>query len=57
MDPTKSAGIFFKDMKAVTGWETLPVGKLCQTVQKAEAGDRYTQHEGMAKKVCAAAGL
>lgn len=54
MDPAKSAKQFFKEMKNVSGWESMPVGKLCQTVQISEYPDRYAVQVPRAKKICKA---
>jgi hypothetical protein len=57
MDPAKSAAQFFKKMKAVSGWKTMAVGKLCQKVQVSAYPDRYAQRVAEATKICSAGGL
>ncbi|KAJ5470764.1 hypothetical protein N7530_008121 [Penicillium desertorum] len=57
MDAAKSAAQFFKGMKAISGWKTMEVGKLCQKVQRSAYPDRYSERVAEAKKICAAGGL
>jgi len=53
MDAAKSAAQFFKKMKAISGWQTMDVGKLCQKVQVSAFPTAYNE-KGLpvAKKVC-----
>ncbi|KAK2612610.1 hypothetical protein QQS21_001382 [Conoideocrella luteorostrata] len=57
MDAGCSAGQFFTEMKRIKGWQKIPVGKLCQKVQRSAYPDRYNKRVGEATKVCAAGGL
>jgi len=45
MDAAKSAAQFFKKMKAISGWQTMDVGKLCQEAQ-VSARSNCLQREG-----------
>ncbi|KAJ5199468.1 hypothetical protein N7491_011327 [Penicillium cf. griseofulvum] len=57
MDAAKSAAQFFKEMKGISGWKSMDVGKLCQKVQRSAYPSRYAERVGDAKKICAAGGL
>ena len=57
MDAAKSAAQFFTEMKRVSGWKDMDVGKLCQKVQRSAYPDRYAEEVGKAGKICAAGGL
>jgi hypothetical protein len=57
MNAAKSAGLFIQGMKAVHGWETMNVGKLCQDVQRSAYPDRYEKNVPAAEKICGAEGL
>jgi hypothetical protein len=58
MDPTRSAAQFFAKMKAIPGWQTMDVGKLCQKVQVSAIPEQYN-NKGLpiATPVCDAGGF
>ncbi|MCJ1449550.1 MAG: hypothetical protein MMC23_010070 [Stictis urceolatum] len=43
MDPAQSAAQFFANMVKISGWQTMDVGTLCQTVQGSAYPDRYNE--------------
>ncbi|KAH8692832.1 hypothetical protein BGW36DRAFT_436578 [Talaromyces proteolyticus] len=55
MDPAGSAAQFFAKMQAVSGWQTMDVGELCQTVQGSAYPDRYNENLSAAEAICSAA--
>ncbi|KAF4457823.1 NLP/P60 protein [Fusarium austroafricanum] len=57
MDAACSADQFYTEMKKVQGWQSMPVGALCQKVQRSTYPDRYTKQSGIAMKVCSAGGF
>lgn len=57
MDAACSAGQFFAEMKKFVGWQTMPVGTLCQKIQRSTYPDRYAKQVGLATNVCKAGGL
>lgn len=57
MDPAQSAAQFFTGMKAVSGWETMNVGDLCQAVQRSAYPDRYEANVPQAETICDAGGF
>lgn len=57
MDPAQSTAQFFTGMKAVGGWQTMDVSTLCQTIQKAQAGNLYGQRVAEARTICQAGGF
>ncbi|OAA40511.1 NLP/P60 protein [Beauveria brongniartii RCEF 3172] len=57
MSAAGSTRLFLADMKGIAGWQTMEVSALCQTVQKAEAGNLYGQRISLAEQVCSAAGF
>lgn len=56
MSPSGSAEQFYDGMKRVKGWETMPVGELCQAVQRSAYPTAYDKHVSQAEKICAADG-
>ncbi|UNI17841.1 hypothetical protein JDV02_004156 [Purpureocillium takamizusanense] len=56
MDAACSAGLFFKGMKAVKGWQTMDVATLCQKVQRSGVPTAYKKHVAAATKICKAGG-
>lgn len=52
-----SAGQFFRNMKAIKGWQTMDIGILCQRVQRSAYPDRYRTNTAKAAKICAAGGM
>ena len=57
MDPARSAAQFFTGMKAISGWQTMNVGDLCQAVQKSAYPDRYEANVPAAESICTAGGI
>ncbi|KAM3528584.1 hypothetical protein MY4038_005819 [Beauveria bassiana] len=57
MSAAGSTRLFLADMKGIAGWQTMEVSALCQAVQKAEAGNLYSQRIPLAEQVCSAAGF
>lgn len=57
MDPAQSASLFFARMKRIEGWETMPIPKLCRTIQGAAHNDRYKARMVAAKRICALSGF
>ncbi|KAM3549707.1 hypothetical protein MY1884_008610 [Beauveria asiatica] len=57
MSAAGSTRLFLADMKGIAGWQTMEVSALCQTVQKAEAGNLYGQRVSLAEQICSAAGF
>ncbi|KAK0547761.1 hypothetical protein OC846_004723 [Tilletia horrida] len=57
MNPQAAATAFLKQMVNVSGWQTMDVGKLCQTVQKSAYPDRYDANVGKASSICSAIGF
>ncbi|KAJ6441252.1 cyanamide hydratase [Purpureocillium lavendulum] len=54
MDAACSAGLFFKGMKAVKGWQKMDVATLCQRVQRSAVPTAYKKYVGAATKICKA---
>ncbi|KJZ77149.1 hypothetical protein HIM_03470 [Hirsutella minnesotensis 3608] len=57
MDAACSAGQFFKEMKAISGWQTMDVPTLCQKVQRSAFPARYREYLASATAICQAAGF
>jgi hypothetical protein len=56
MEAGCSASEFYKGMQAISGWQTMAVGALCQAVQKSAYPDAYNKNVAQAEKICAAEG-
>lgn len=56
MDPAKSAGQFFDKMVAISGWEDMDVGELCQEIQGSALPEKYPERLEEAKGICKAGG-
>lgn len=57
MDPYRSAGMFYKALKAVGGWETMEPGAAAQAVQRSAFPGKYSQQMGAAEALLARTGL
>ncbi|KAF9948822.1 hypothetical protein BGZ65_007792, partial [Modicella reniformis] len=55
MDPTSSAGLFYKALKRVKDWASISIGKAAQKVQGSRYPDRYARREKQAVAICAKA--
>ncbi|KJZ75204.1 hypothetical protein HIM_05398 [Hirsutella minnesotensis 3608] len=47
-----SAALFFRDIKAVKGWEKMDVTKLLESTNKAGTPAAFKKFEGQAAKIC-----
>jgi hypothetical protein len=56
MDPARSAGLFYRALLAVPGWQSLPVTVAAQTVQRSRYPDAYARWEAPAVAILGAAG-
>ncbi|KAK9319794.1 hypothetical protein V1517DRAFT_28082 [Lipomyces orientalis] len=56
MDPAQSAGQFFAVMVKVSGWQTMDIGELCQTVQVSAFPAAYEPNVPAAQAICSAEG-
>jgi murein DD-endopeptidase MepM/ murein hydrolase activator NlpD len=54
LDPVYAATAFYRALKRVHGWETMPVTVAAQKVQRSSFPDRYAEHETDAERVVAA---
>jgi hypothetical protein len=54
MDPNYAATAFYTHLAKIDGWETLPVTKAAQEVQRSGAPEAYAKWEGMARAVAIA---
>ncbi|KAF9115025.1 hypothetical protein BGX27_009143, partial [Mortierella sp. AM989] len=52
MDPTSSAGLFYKALKGVKGWSRMSIGTAAQRVQRSAFPDRYATRANQAVKIC-----
>lgn len=57
MDPYRSAGLFYKALKGVAGWETMDPGAAAQAVQRSAFPDRYATQMGTAAALLAKTGV
>ena len=57
MDPYRSAGMFYKALKAVGGWETMEPGAAAQAVQRSAFPDKYAGQMSAAEALLARTGL
>ncbi|KAF9342564.1 hypothetical protein BGX26_007276, partial [Mortierella sp. AD094] len=55
MDPASSAGLFYKALKGVSGWASLPIGTAAQRVQRSAYPDRYAARANEAVSICSKA--
>ncbi|KAF9366745.1 hypothetical protein BGX34_008703 [Mortierella sp. NVP85] len=55
MDPASSAGLFYKALKGVKGWASLPIGTAAQKVQRSAYPGRYALRAKEATAICAKA--
>lgn len=51
MNPSESAKKFYKALKQVDGWQSMPVTVAAQTVQGSAFPDAYAKHTGNATAV------
>ncbi|KAF9190419.1 hypothetical protein BGZ50_000227 [Haplosporangium sp. Z 11] len=52
MDPASSAGLFYKALKKVKGWQNMSIGTAAQKVQRSAYPARYATKADQAMKVC-----
>ncbi|KAG0349273.1 hypothetical protein BGZ54_004401, partial [Gamsiella multidivaricata] len=52
MDPASSAGLFYKALKGVKGWASMPIGTAAQRVQRSAYPDRYATRASQAVSIC-----
>ncbi|KAF8982362.1 hypothetical protein BGZ46_001404 [Entomortierella lignicola] len=52
MDPASSAGLFYKALKGVKGWASLPIGTAAQRVQRSAYPTRYAARASQAVSIC-----
>lgn len=57
MDPYRSAGMFYKALKAVPGWESMDPGAAAQAVQRSAFPDKYAGQMSAAEALLARTGL
>ncbi|KAF9351230.1 hypothetical protein BGX26_010723 [Mortierella sp. AD094] len=55
MDPVSSTGMFYKALKGVKGWASLPIGTAAQRVQRSEYPNRYATRVKEATRICSKA--
>ncbi|KAF9205786.1 hypothetical protein BGZ49_003501 [Haplosporangium sp. Z 27] len=52
MNPTSSAGLFYKALKGVSGWASMSIGAAAQSVQRSAYPDRYQARADQAVSIC-----
>ncbi|KAF9574474.1 hypothetical protein EC968_006458 [Mortierella alpina] len=55
MEPASSAALFYKALKGVRGWATMPIGTAAQKVQRSAYPGRYATRAQQAINICAKA--
>ncbi|MDT4989784.1 MAG: hypothetical protein QOI74_3878 [Micromonosporaceae bacterium] len=50
-DPAYASQKFYEKLVAIPGWETMPLTKAAQAVQRSGAPDAYGKHEGLAATI------
>ena len=53
MNPQQSAGLFYAALKRVAGWNSMPVTRAAQAVQRSAFPDAYAKHEKSASGLVA----
>jgi len=54
MNPDYAAGTFYEHLLAVPGWQTMPLTKAAQRVQRSAYPDAYAKHEARATEIVSA---
>ncbi|KAF9172383.1 hypothetical protein BGX21_003908 [Mortierella sp. AD011] len=55
MNPASSAGLFYKALKGINGWASVPIGTAAQRVQRSAYPDIYATRASQAVSICSKA--
>jgi hypothetical protein len=54
MDPATSAGLFYRALTSIRGWQSMSVTGAAQAVQRSAYPDAYAKHQAQAERVVSA---